>query len=195
ASPRSVQPALTCQRAIRAQRPVSVPTHAHPGDRHPQYYPRRIPPPPPGVAPAGRQLPGQRQTAAEGHRGGAQGVAGAGSQRNEAAGGAPRPAQGTVRQLRLLRRPPGGVEGGQRPRRARCGAPSRRRRGGEGRGLDALTGAPQALAWLVIRVPTPSSVKISSNTAWLTRPSTIWALRTPPLTASRAQPILGSMPP
>src|SRR5690606_7433340 len=88
-----------------------------------------------------------------------------------------------------------GLAGGTRPGRAGRGPPSRRRRGGEGRGLDAVTGALQALAWLVLRVPAPSSVKISSNTAWLARPSTIWALRTPPLTASRAQPILGSMPP
>jgi len=47
----------------------------------------------------------------------------------------------------------------------------------------------------VISVPTPSSVKISRSVAWATRPSMMCADCTPPLTASRAQRIFGSIPP
>src|SRR5690606_15916933 len=60
---------------------------------------------------------------------------------------------------------------------------------------EATGRSRQAPRPLVISVPTPVSVKISSSTALGTRPSMMWALFTPPCTASRAQRIFGSMPP
>src|SRR5260370_842525 len=43
-------------------------------------------------------------------------------------------------------------------------------------------------------VPMPESVKISSRTAWLSRPSRTWACGTPPRTAVRQASILGIIP-
>src|SRR5688500_324542 len=48
---------------------------------------------------------------------------------------------------------------------------------------------------LLMSVPTPWSVRTSSNRALGTRPSMIWTLCTPLRAASSAEPILGSMPP
>src|ERR1700678_1272116 len=45
-----------------------------------------------------------------------------------------------------------------------------------------------------IMVPMPESVKISSRTAWLRRPSRTWACGTPPRTAVRHASILGIIP-
>src|SRR5690606_41199045 len=47
----------------------------------------------------------------------------------------------------------------------------------------------------VIMVPTPWSVRISSSRQCGTRPSTMWTEFTPLRAASRAEEILGSMPP
>ncbi len=61
---------------------------------------------------------------------------------------------------------------------------------------DGKTGAIVVYEFLDrIRVPTPSSVKISSITACCTRPSIICAVPTPACTASSAQRIFGSIPP
>src|SRR5450756_2216951 len=48
---------------------------------------------------------------------------------------------------------------------------------------------------LLINVPTPSWVRISSNSACCTRPSMICTERTPPRAASSAEAILGNIPP
>lgn len=63
-----------------------------------------------------------------------------------------------------------------------------------GRRLRSKAQAP-FFTRLLIRVPMPSSVKISIRVAWGTRPSMMWALATPPLTASSAHSTLGIMPP
>ena len=53
--------------------------------------------------------------------------------------------------------------------------------------------APRAQA--LISVPMPLSVNSSSSTECSTRPSMMWAVRTPVFTASSAHSIFGSMPP
>ena len=47
----------------------------------------------------------------------------------------------------------------------------------------------------LIKVPTPSSVNTSNKSACCTLPSIMWTLLTPPLAASSAELILGSIPP
>ena len=61
--------------------------------------------------------------------------------------------------------------------------------------MAAALAASATLRELLINVPTPVWVKISSNTACSTRPSIMCALVTSWFTASSAQWIFGSMPP
>src|SRR5260370_21359623 len=60
-------------------------------------------------------------------------------------------------------------------------------------GVNGVDGVDAGLSGRTM-VPMPESVKISSRTAWLRRPSRTWACGTPPRTAVRHASILGIIP-